>query len=432
MSPRRYRPPALYTKAPFLREVLDGLPQSVKIIDRQFRLVFVNQTSSQNLGKKLDELRGLPCHQAFYGFAEKCFFCKAKMVFETGQPHLGYATLGEQGANRDFQVSIYPLWNASHKSVDYVVEVVKDITELTKGAPLPQNAGTISSRDKRFQLVFEQMSHWADDGWPVLLQGEKGTGKKSFARALHQRSRRAEAPFHVFHCVDNQEGDCAAGLFGPGGAWEKAAGGTLYLDEICGLGEASQKKLASVLAKTAGKNEPRVVAATRQDIDQLVHQEIIRLDLFNRFASRTLRLPSLRERPQDLPFLAQHFIETFRVVTGSPAEKLSPEALSQLMTYPWPGNLRELEIHIERACLMATGPQIAKLDVGIVSPSGEKLDQLLDTTERGYLVDALAKTKGKLQDAACLSGLSLKTLQRKMRKYNLRAEDFRHLPDAQA
>ena len=89
------------------------------------------------------------------------------------------------------------------KTVEYVVEVVKDITALSKGAPLPQNAGKITSRDKRFQLVFEQMAHWADDGWPVLLQGEKGTGKKSFARALHQRSGRAEAPFHVFHCVDN-------------------------------------------------------------------------------------------------------------------------------------------------------------------------------------------------------------------------------------
>ena len=103
------------------------------------------------------------------------------------------------------------------------------------------------------------------------------------------------------------------------------------------------------------------------------------------------------------------------------------------MSYPWPGNLRELETQMGRAWLMATGPhQIEKLDVEIAPSSGEKLDQLLDTTERGYLVDALAKTKGKLRDAALLSGLSLKTLQRKMRKYNLHAEDFRRLPDSAA
>jgi DNA-binding NtrC family response regulator len=167
-------------------------------------------------------------------------------------------------------------------------------------------------------------------------------------------------------------------------------------------------------------------------MEQPARQEIIRLELFNRFASRALRLPSLRERPQDLPFLAQHFIETYRMVTGSPAEKLGPEALSQLMAYSWPGNLRELEIHIERACLMATGPQILRLDVSVTPPSGEKLDILLDSTERGYLVDALAKTKGKMRDAALLAGLSQKTLQRKMRKYGLHAGDFRHLPDSAA
>jgi DNA-binding NtrC family response regulator len=175
-----------------------------------------------------------------------------------------------------------------------------------------------------------------------------------------------------------------------------------------------------------------VVAATRQDTEQLVSREILRLDLFNRFAARVLRLPSLRERPQDLPFLAQHFIETYRVVTGSPAIKLGPEAISQLMAYPWPGNLRELETQIERACLMATGPQIMKLDVNAAQPAAEKLEVLLDSTERGYLVDALAKTRGKLCEAARLAGLSQKTLQRKMRKYNLRAEDFRHLPDSAA
>ena len=280
MSPRRFRPPALYTKAPFLREVLDGLPESVKIIDRKFRLVFVNSFSRQNLGKSLDELRGLSCHKTFYGFAENCFFCNSKKVFETGLPHQGYTTLAVRGANRDFQVSIFPLWDATHKTVDYVVEVVKDITALSKGAPLPQNAGKISSRDKRFQLVFEQMADWADDGWPVFLQGEKGTGKKSFARALHQRSRRAEGPFQVFHCGGNPGDGGLSGLFGPGGAWEKASGGTLYLDGICDLGPASQEKLASLLTHPAGPEEPRVVAATRRDAEQLVRGEIITLGSF--------------------------------------------------------------------------------------------------------------------------------------------------------
>jgi len=99
------------------------------------------------------------------------------------------------------------------------------------------------------------------------------------------------------------------------------------------------------------------------------------------------------------------------------------------MTYAWPGNIRELENQIERACLMASGPQIDRLDLPIYAPTHEKLDDLLDNTEKAYLVDILSKTRGVLSQTAKLSGLSLKTLQRKMKKYELKSEDFRNLPD---
>ena len=405
---------------------MDGMPESVKVIDSQFRVVYANETSLKTLGVDLNELRGRSCYQAFYGFKEKCFFCGMQSIFDNGLPKVSYCTLAVNGVNRDFEVSTFPVHSSARK-IEYAVEIVRDITPLSKGGALPQNAGKISSRDKTFGLVFEQMAQWADDSWPVLLQGEKGTGKKSFARALHQRSSRANGPFRVFHCVDNPNGDCCDGLFGEGGAWEKAKGGTLYLDGICGLGEASQKKLAEKLSGPAEEDSPRVVAATVQEILSLVHQEIMRLDLYNRFASRVLRLPALRDRKQDLPFLAQHFIETYKVLTGSPAEKLGPGAMCQLMTYSWPGNIRELETQIERGCLLAKGPEVEQLDVDICAPKIEKLDHLLNQTENAYLVDALTKTRGRLAEAADHSGLSLKTLQRKMKKYGLKAGDFKNL-----
>jgi DNA-binding NtrC family response regulator len=349
-------------------------------------------------------------------------------VFEGGQPATTYCTLAVKGANRDFEVSVFPLKGAAGQ-IEYAVEVVRDITPLSKGGALPQNAGKIASRDKSFGLVFENMAQWAEDEWPVLLQGEKGTGKKSFAQALHQRSRRAAGPFRVFHCVDTADGEGCDGLFGEGGAWETTQGGTLYLDGICHLGDANQKKLAEKLSGPAEGDSPRVVGATSKDILTLVQQETIRMDFYNRFATRVLRLPALRDRKQDLPFLAQHFIETYRVLTGSPAEKLGPEAMVQLMTYAWPGNIRELETQIERACLLATGPQIGRLDLPIEAPREEKLDDLMDLTEKTYLVDALTKTRGNLGETAKLSGLTLKTLQRKMKKHGLKAEDFRNLHD---
>jgi len=428
MSPRRFRPPALYTKAPFLLSLLDGMPDSVKVIDSQFRVVYANEVSLKHLGLDLNDLRGRFCHQAFYGFKEKCFFCGMKKVFEAGLPQVSYCTLAVNGANRDFEVSTFPIHSHGGK-IDYAVETVRDITPLSKGAALPQNAGKISSRDKNFSLVFENMAQWAEDGQPVLLQGEKGTGKKSFARALHQRSPRAGGPFRIFHCVDHSKGDCCDGLFGEDGAWEKARGGTLYLDGICHLGEAGQKKIADKLSQSGGDENPRIVAATTEDILSLVHQEVLRVDFYNRFASRVLRLPALRDRKQDLPFLAHHFIETYKVLTGSPAEKLRPEAMCQLMTYGWPGNIRELETRIERACLLATGPLVEKLDVDVCAPKAERLDDLLNNTEKSYLVDILSKTRGKLTESAKQADLSLKTLQRKMKKHGLKAEDFRNFPD---
>jgi len=250
---------------------------------------------------------------------------------------------------------------------------------------------------------------------------------------LHQRSNRSEGPFRVFHCADNPSGDCCDGLFGEGGAWEKAAGGTLYLDGICRLGASSQKLLAEKLLKLAEPGNPRVVAATAEKINDLLQKNVVQANLYSRFASRVLRLPPLRDRKQDLPFLAQHFIETYKVLTGSPAEKLGPEAMCQLMTYPWPANIRELETQIERACLMAQGPQIEKLEVAVCAPPpAEKLDNLLNITEKAYLVDALTKAHGRLGETAEQAGLSVKTLQRKMKKYSLRAEDFRKLHDNQA
>jgi transcriptional regulator with PAS, ATPase and Fis domain len=189
------------------------MPESVKIIDDKYRLVYANQTSEKNLKTNLNELRGRSCHEAFYGFKEKCFFCGMQKVFENGVSSVGYFTMAVNGNNRDFEVSVFPL-GSNGKKVDYAVEIVRDVTPVSKGQGLPQNAGKLSSRDKNFTAVFDMMAQWADDDRAVLVQGEKGTGKKSFARALHQRSARSDRAFRVFHCVDNSEGECSDGLFG--------------------------------------------------------------------------------------------------------------------------------------------------------------------------------------------------------------------------
>ena len=122
MSPRRSRPPALYTKAPFLQDVIDGMPDSVKIIDARYRVVYANESAQKSLNRDLNDLRGRPCHQAFYGFAEKCFFCSMKSVFEEGESKISYCTMGVNGSDREFEVSVFPLRSAGQK-VEYAVEI---------------------------------------------------------------------------------------------------------------------------------------------------------------------------------------------------------------------------------------------------------------------------------------------------------------------
>ena len=371
MSPRRFRPAALYMKAPFLREVLDGMPDSVKIIDDQFRVVFANQAARDKIQKDLNEVRGRPCHQVINGFKDRCFFCNTKKVFESGEPQVGYCTLSADGNLRDFQVSVFPL-KTDGKKPEFAVEIVKDITSLSKGAPLSRGAGNILSRDRTFGWIFDQMAQCALDDVPVLVQGERGTGKKSFASALHQRSARSFGPFRVYHCENPTGSGDQGGLFGERGEWQKASGGTLFLDNFDLLSERDQKILDGKLSEPAGTGSPRVVAGTRMDLQRLTREKAVLPGLYDRFASHILCLPALRDRRQDLPFLAQHFIETYKVVTGSPAENLTQDALNQLMSYSWPGNLRELETLIERACLMATGPKIEKLRSARLRPASRK------------------------------------------------------------
>ena len=129
MSPRRFRPPALYMKAPFLQRLLDGMPYSIKVIDRQHRLVYANKASRNTLQAKLNEIRGRFCYQVFYNAKSKCAHCIMKRVFNECRSDAVYFTMAINGTNRDFEKSVFPVPGTEGK-VDYAVEMVKDITPL--------------------------------------------------------------------------------------------------------------------------------------------------------------------------------------------------------------------------------------------------------------------------------------------------------------
>lgn len=296
------------------------------------------------------------------------------------------------------------------------------------------------------QRVFELVERLKDSQVNVLLTGESGTGKDLLARTLHYHSSRRQAPFVPVNCAAIPEQLLESELFGylqgaftdarkdKKGLFVEAHGGTLFLDEVGELPLLLQAKLLRViedkevrpLGATKGeKVDVRLSAATNRDLRRAVDEGKFRQDLFYRLNVVNIHLPPLRERPEDLPLLIQHFIE--HSAQSSRARRLSAEALRLFLNYPWPGNVRELENTIERALVLCRGEEITPVDLpahltGSKPQVADLRDALLRRCsladiEREYILLALELTEGKKKEAADLLGIDRKTLYRKLEEY---------------
>ena len=275
----------------------------------------------------------------------------------------------------------------------------------------------------------------------VLIQGETGTGKELVARAIHDASPRADRPFVVVDCAALPETLFESELFGHErgaftgastarrGLLETSSGGTCFLDEIGELTGALQAKLLRTLQertiRRVGGNEPipvdvRLVAATNRDLRKLVAEGGFRDDLYYRLNVVTLTVPPLRERLQDVPLLAQHFLEKLAAATGGPPKRLAPEALALLAAYQWPGNVRELEHVIERAMALASSevllpddfPPQLRAEPDRAPPSLPTARMTLEEVKRWYVTKVLEEAGGNKLRAAELLGIDRRTLYR--------------------
>jgi DNA-binding NtrC family response regulator len=285
----------------------------------------------------------------------------------------------------------------------------------------------------------------------VLLEGESGTGKELVARAIHANSPRRHQPFVPVHCAALPETLLESELFGhekgaftgavvsKPGLFEMANQGTIFLDEIGEIGPSVQVKLLRVIQeqevrRVGGvapiKVDVRIIAATNRDLAQLVKSGKFRDDLFYRLNVVRIVLPPLRERREDIPMLAHHFLQKVSAVNGLPVRGFMPETLALLKRYHWPGNVRELENVIERMASLAQGPLFMPEDLPeevrrADAPMTEGDDALitLEEMEKRHLLRVLRATGGNKVRAAKILGIDRRTLYRMAKRFGIALED---------
>jgi DNA-binding NtrC family response regulator len=290
--------------------------------------------------------------------------------------------------------------------------------------------------------VFQAIQDLARVDSTVLIEGETGTGKELVARAIHQLSRRGDAPFVAINCAGLSDELAASQLFGhrrgsftgatddQRGLFEAAHGGTLFLDEIGDLSPRVQTALLRVLEEDAvlplGESSPRpvdvrVLTATHRDLVREAAEQRFRQDLLYRIRVARVSLPALRQRREDLPILVRAFLADHRASTGKQVDAVSDDAMSVMMEYPWPGNVRELRNALEYAVVRARGSILDAEDLPPEllerRPEADQGDPGIDEVDQ--LRAALKRARGNRTRAAALLGISRATLYRRLREVGI-------------
>jgi two-component system response regulator PilR (NtrC family)/two-component system response regulator AtoC len=325
------------------------------------------------------------------------------------------------------------------------------------------NFSNIISQNDKMKNVFHIVRQVAETDVTVLVLGETGTGKELFARSVHFNSMRRDKPFVAVQCSAIPETLLESELFGHEkgaftgasrqriGKFEEAIGGTIFLDEIGDVPLNIQTKLLRVLQEKQitrlGGNQfidadVRIISATNRDLEAMVNDGTFREDLFYRLNVFPITIPPLRERLDDIPLLAEHFLQKYKTLTRQPLEGISPAVLHDMMNYDWKGNVRELENLMRRAIIKTTGPTISSIDISAkhtaetsaeltdsptttLIPYKQYLEQVQKDAEKKYLLRTLKESKGNLNQAARLMDVDRKTIYRKIEEYQIDVGSFK-------
>src|SRR5258706_513769 len=357
-----------------------------------------------------------------------------------------------------------------HELVDQLRRAVHEVSESLKWKKeagylrreLRRLTGldNIIGQSPKMRAIFDMIQTVAPQTSRVLITGESGTGKELVARAIHENSARAQNPFITINCGAFPESLLESELFGymkgaftganenRQGLFQAAHGGTLFMDEIGNMSLTMRVKLYRVLQE--GKVRPigsteesdvdvRIIAATNKEFEKEIAEGRFREDLYYRLSVIPIQVPPLRERREDIPLLARHFLESFSKTMEKPIEAISPEAMTRLESYDWPGNVRELENTMERAVALESGREISLRVlpdriagyaggssmhgpgalVADFPAEGVDFEKEIAQAERGYLQAALEKAGGVRTRASELLKISYRSFRHYAKKHNL-------------
>jgi PAS domain S-box-containing protein len=423
--------------------ILDSLAEGVFTVDLNWRITSFNRAAEVITGIQRSQALGRHCFEVFR--ADVCETgCMLRRTIETKAPISNMPVHVYRADKRRIPISVSTtLLRDEAGSMIGGVETFQDMSalhELQKALRRQHSFEDIISKNEKMLKIFGILPQVAESSSTVLIEGASGTGKELIARAVHNHSPHRSGPFVAVNCgalpdslIESELFGYKAGAFTDAkqdkpGRFALAQNGTIFLDEIGDISPAVQVRLLRVLQhrvyEPLGSNRPiatnaRVIAATHRNLSQLVQEEKFRDDLFFRINVFKIVLPPLAERRDDIPLLADHFIERFNHQKGRELKGLSRDAMAALMLHDWPGNVRELENAIEHAFVLCREDFIRVDDlpdhlvprgIQVCVPAGMTLQAI----ERSAIVQALQRHLGKKVATARELGIDKNTLRRKM------------------
>ncbi|MDD4241610.1 MAG: sigma 54-interacting transcriptional regulator [Smithellaceae bacterium] len=424
--------------------ILDSIADGVFTVDRDWRITSFNRAAETITGVLRGEAVGQLCKDVLKAdICEKN--CCLRTTMKTGEPIINKKIRIIDARGRKFPVSISTalLRDAKGRLLG-AVETFRDISveeDLRKAIASKYSFEDILSRNRRLLQLFDILPDVAAGGSTVLIEGESGTGKELFARAIHNLSPRKKQPFVAVNCgalpdtlLESELFGYKAGAFTDAkkdkpGRFSLAENGTLFLDEIGELTMAMQVKLLRVLqektyeplgATKSVEHHVRIIAATNKNLEDLVRQGRFREDLYYRINVFLISLPPLRERMEDIPLLVDSFIRRFNALQKKDIEGVAADAMSVLMDYAWPGNIRELANVIERAFILCKSGLIEKkhlpesLWTAAAAPADSRGLSLREA-QAAFLTDALRENGWNRLQTARRLGVHKSTLYRRIK-----------------